>query len=75
MRDPFGLSDDAALVRAEALMGLGEGDAARAALARAHAIMMASARTLDGEDRTLYLGKVSSNVRLVRLVEEWHVET
>jgi tetratricopeptide (TPR) repeat protein len=74
MRDPFGLSDDAGVVRAEALMALAEKEAAVRALARAHGLMMVSARTLDGEDRAMYLGQVESNVRLVRLAAEWGVE-
>jgi hypothetical protein len=71
MRDPFGLSDDAAVVRAEALFALGEKEAARLALTHARADMLRAAATLDEEDRAAFLGAIESNVRLARLAGEW----
>jgi hypothetical protein len=73
MRDPFGLSDDAAVVRAEALFALGEKEAATLALTHARATMLAAAGTLDEEDRATFLGAVEFNVRLVHLAREWQL--
>jgi hypothetical protein len=73
MRDPFGLSDDAAVVRAEALFALGEKEAARLALTHARADMLRAAATLDEEDRAAFLGAIESNVRLARLAGEWRL--
>jgi hypothetical protein len=73
MRDPFGLSDDAAVVRAEALFVLGEREAAMLALKNARATLLMAAGTLDEDDRTTFLRAIESNVRLVRLAGEWQL--
>jgi serine/threonine protein kinase/tetratricopeptide (TPR) repeat protein len=71
LRDPFFLSSDAPLVRAESLMALGRTEEARAALEEAKREVLGTAAALAEEDRAPYLESVRSNARTLKLAAEW----
>lgn len=71
LRDPFFLTSDAMLVRAEALMALGRTAEARSAIVEANDEVLRTAAALAEEDRKPYLESVHSNARTIKLAMEW----
>jgi hypothetical protein len=68
--DPFNLASEAGLIRAEALLQLGQTDAARTALAEIRTALLTTADLLSEEDRTSFLEAVGYNARALRLAAE-----
>ncbi|HEX4337359.1 MAG TPA: protein kinase [Polyangiaceae bacterium] len=71
LRDPFFLSSDCALVRAESLRVLGRRDEARAAILDAAGEIERTAAVLPESYRRSYRESVRSNACALRLAAEW----
>jgi hypothetical protein len=71
LNDPFFLSADAPLIRAEALHALGRTTEAREAINGARQFVLDTAGALPEADRGSYLGSVRSSARALALATEW----